>query len=74
MLIYKLLMNDVNNMGNFTKLVYPKLSYKITGVLFDTHNNLGRFCNEQQYSDFIEDKLKKLKIEYEREKILPKSF
>jgi GxxExxY protein len=67
-------MNDANNMGNFTKLIYPEFSYKITGVLFDTHNNLGRFCNEQQYSDFIENEFKKLKIEYEREKILPKFF
>ncbi len=61
-------------MNNFTNLVYPELSYKITGVLFDTHNSLGRFCNEQQYSDFLEDNLKKMKIKYEREKILPKSF
>jgi GxxExxY protein len=35
---------------------------------------LGRFCNEKQYGDAVEKYLKELKIEYEREKILPLSF
>jgi len=55
------------------KLIYPELSYKITGILFTTHNELGRFCNEKQYSDTIEGHLKKLEIKYEREKTLPRS-
>lgn len=58
----------------FSKLIYPDLSYKINGILFTVHNELGRFCNEQQYSDAVENHLKKLKINYEREKILPPSF
>ena len=61
-------------MNQFSKVVYPELSYKITGILFDVHNNLGRFCNEKQYADFLENELKKLKVKYEREKILPKAF
>ena len=60
-------------MQKSNKLIYPDLSYKITGVLFVTHNELGRFCNEKQYSDTIEGHLKKLGIKYEREKILPQS-
>jgi hypothetical protein len=35
-------------MKNFSKLIYPELSYKINGVLFAVHNELGRFYNEQQ--------------------------
>ncbi len=61
-------------MKKINKLIYPELSYKITGILFGTHNEIGRFCNEQQYSDVVENNLKKINIKYEREKILPKSF
>lgn len=59
---------------DFTKLIYPELSYKINGILFDTHNELGRFCNEKQYCDAIESRLKKFGILYEREKILNPAF
>ncbi len=61
-------------MKSFSQIIHPDLSYKINGILFTVHNELGRFCNEQQYSDAIEHYLKKLKIKYEREKILPPSF
>ena len=61
-------------MKDANKLIYPELSYKITGTLFKAHNDLGRFCNEKQYADALEGHFKKSKISYEREKILPKSF
>lgn len=56
------------------KVIYPELSYQLTGVLFAIHNDLGRFCNEKQYCDAIEIYLKKNRINYEREYILPPSF
>ncbi len=56
------------------ELVYPELSYEITGFLLEVHNELGRYCNEKQYSDHLENKLRKNKIRYEREKVLPASF
>jgi GxxExxY protein len=56
------------------ELIYPELSYRIGGLLFEAHNKLGRYCNEKQYGDLLEQKLKENNIEYEREKILPKSF
>ncbi len=56
------------------KLIYKDLSYKINGILFAVHNELGRFKNEKQYSDKIEEYLKKLKVVYEREKTLPSSI
>ena len=59
---------------DLSKLIYPDLSYKINGILFTVHNELGRFCNEKQYADAIENFLKRLHIFYEREKILPPSF
>lgn len=61
-------------MGDFTKLIYPELSYKVNRILFSVHNEQGRFCNEKQYADAIEKHLKKLGLSYEREKVLDPSF
>lgn len=55
-------------------LVFPELSYKVCGLLFETHNVLGRYCNEKQYSDALEYLLIKNNIVYEREKNIPISF
>ena len=52
----------------------PDLSFKINGILFKTHNQLGRYCSENQYADFIEKCLKESLLKYEREKILPPIF
>ena len=56
------------------KLIYKDLSYDITGILFKVHNNLGRYCNEQQYGDALEHLLKESGIHYKREQILPVAF
>ncbi len=56
------------------KIIYPELSYKINGILFKTHNTLGKNCSEGQYSDFVENLLIESKLRYEREKILPPIF
>ncbi len=53
---------------NYTnKLIYPELSYQLTGLCFTVHNNLGRFARERQYADAIEQLLKQAKISYKRE-------
>lgn len=62
-------------MNDFSKLVHPELSYRISGILFEIHNKLGRYCNEKQYADGIENHFVKSKISYEREKaISPPAF
>lgn len=48
-------------------LLFPELSYQIIGILFTTHNELGRFCKESQYSKTIEKKLDQLRVPYKRE-------
>ena len=61
---------DAND-ANKERIIYKELSYKITGLLFSVHNELGRFCREKQYADAFEESLKKEKIDFEREKFLP---
>jgi GxxExxY protein len=61
-------------MQNDSKIIYAELSYKINGILFEARKNVGRFGSEKQYCDAIEELLKKNKISYEREKILPEAF
>ena len=53
------------------KIIYPELSYKITGLLFKAHNQLGRYCKEKQYQDIIEELFKKRNVNFEREKEIP---
>jgi len=56
--------NDTNNTN---KLIHPELSYIVTGILFNAHNDLGRYAREKQYGDLIEEKLKEIKLPYKRE-------
>lgn len=49
------------------KVLYPELSYALTGLCFQTHNELGRFAKEKQYADYLEQLLIVNKIEYKRE-------
>ena len=56
------------------EIIYPKLSYKITGLCFKAHNELGRFCKERQYADALEILFKEEGIDYRREVALPIKF
>ena len=49
------------------KVVYKELSYKITGLLFKTHQDLGCYRNEKQCADYFEGLLQKQGIKYVRE-------
>ena len=55
-------------------ILHPELSYKICGFLFSIHNKLGRYRNEKQYGDALENLLKENKVNFLREKSLPVSF
>ncbi len=55
-------------------ILYADLSYRICGICFSIHNQLGRYRNEKQYGDALDVLLKDNKINYVREKALPVSF
>lgn len=50
-----------------TKIIEKDLSYRIVGILYKIHQELGRFCREKQYGDVLENKLKEEKIKFIRE-------
>ncbi len=50
-----------------TQIINPELSFRITGLCFKVHNELGRFCSERQYSDSFEQKLLEVGMVYFRE-------
>ncbi len=56
------------------KVIYKDLSYKICGLLYKAHNNLGRYKNEKQYADYFEELLKENGYKYIREYKLIPSF
>ncbi|MBI2475629.1 MAG: GxxExxY protein [Candidatus Taylorbacteria bacterium] len=59
------------NANDTNKIIYPELSYRITGFLFKVHNELGRYCRERQYAEYFETLLKENAIAYKREEALP---
>ena len=65
-------MRNHTNVAN--NIIYPELSYLITGICFETQRELGRFCRQKQYCDFFETKLQDRNIRYEREKIINNEY
>jgi GxxExxY protein len=57
-----------------TKVLYPELSYRLTGFFFKMHNELGRYRNEKQYADAIEYELRSSSVPYVREAAFAPSF
>ena len=62
-----------NDKNRKSKLIYPELSYKITGICFDVHNILGRYCREKQYCDLLEKKFSESNIANIREYVVKDS-
>lgn len=56
------------------KLIYPKLSYQLMGVLFKVHSKLGSSYQEKYYQRAIKKELEKQKIPFKREMQIKLSY
>jgi len=48
------------------ELVYPELSYKLVGILFDVYNNLGSGHKEKYYCNAINNSLSDASINFQK--------
>lgn len=55
------------NITNKIRIIEKELSYKLNGIFFEIHNELGRFVRERQCADALEIKLQRENIKYKRE-------
>ncbi|OGE10042.1 hypothetical protein A2470_00275 [Candidatus Curtissbacteria bacterium RIFOXYC2_FULL_41_11] len=60
---------DPNN-----KVIYPELSYKIVGILYNVHTELGGKYQEKYYQRAVEKALLSEKIPFEKELMVDLSF
>jgi GxxExxY protein len=56
------------------KILHKELSYKIYGLCFKAHNDLGSFRSEKSYADYLAQLLKDSYLRFVREMALPVSF
>lgn len=49
------------------EFLYGDLTYKLNGILFSVHNELGLYAREKQYGDLLEKRFKEQNIKYARE-------
>ncbi|MCX6763562.1 MAG: GxxExxY protein [Candidatus Moranbacteria bacterium] len=49
------------------EILYPELSYKLNGIFFKIHKDVGRYSREKQYADAFERELIKNNLKYSRE-------
>lgn len=54
-----------------SEIFHKELSYRINGLLFKIHNELGRYCREKQYGDALEKLLKAKNMPFDREESAP---
>lgn len=57
----------ISRINSNTKLVLPKLSYKIMGALFKVHNELGPLMLEKYYQRAVAKELSKNSIKFTKE-------
>jgi len=57
-----------------TDLIYPELSYKIIGILFDVYNQLGYGYQEKHYEKAVATALKLAGLNYKEQFSIPLKF
>jgi GxxExxY protein len=58
-------------MKNRNDLIYPELSYKIVGLVYDVHNNIGGGLREKAYESAMEVALSSAGLDYKKQTQLP---
>jgi GxxExxY protein len=56
------------------EVVYPELSYKIVGILFEVCRNLGSNHREKYYQEAVKNELIKNKIKFKEQLYLPLDY
>jgi GxxExxY protein len=51
-----------------TKLLYPELSYKVRGAIFEVYKELGPYHKEKVYGNALAEELKTRDIKFSRQK------
>ena len=62
------------NPNKMVKILHKELSYKLSGILFNVHNKLERFCKHNQYCGAFEKLLNENRVKYKREIEVPIYF
>ena len=60
------------NTANKERVLFKELSYRICGLCFKIHNDLGRFRNEKQYADAFLNKKLGIIINFRQKYLNPK--
>ena len=59
---------------NKSKLIYPKLSYRVVGILFDVYNELGGGYQEKYYQRAIAKRFKRENIKFQEQVVFSLEF
>ena len=57
-----------------TDLIYPELSYKLVGILFDVYNELGSGFQEKYYYRGIREALKTANLSFKEQQFIPLKY
>lgn len=62
------------DLNNKTDLVYPELSYKIVGLLYEVYNELGYGYQEKYYEKALAEAFKQEGLNYQEQLHIPLTF
>jgi len=65
---------SANNTNKKSHIIYADLCYKLYGIFFKIHNQLGRFCREKDYAAAFESELNKNSISFKKESIVEANY
>ncbi len=65
---------NIKRINPNVEILYPNLSYRVMGVLYCVHNELGARYQEKYYQRAIEMELVRQKIPFEKEKMISLIF